>query len=541
MNLHIKRILTAILCCAVMLSSGCMERDGSDGVIKYDIAYNPGSLDPQTAEDSASALIITSLYTGLLRINPDGSLGSGIAEDFIVSEDGLTYRFKLSSSYYWTDVNGFEAPCTAADFVYGFQRLFNPETRAPRASEYYCIKNAEAINRGAVSDLSKLGVEAVGDYELTITLDYPNPRFPTLLAEAPAMPCNEEYFIAAQGRYGLSGNTTPSNGSFYLKSWNYDPYTITDNNNLILRRNEKNSEVDKVYPSGLNFFIEGDEDFVDDFLSGTISCIAVNDSQHELIKGKYTVQEYDAITVGLLLNTDYGLFRSADFRRALSSLVDREKLAQTAVGYSPAYAVVPGEVTLLDKSYREFVGEKMTPEYSVSDAQDYYQKSLPGLDTSLFSGARIIMQEDKAAAAMISVIAQEWQREFGFYCVVEVLSEAEFSARLSSGDYEIAVQDLSGSVNSPAAYLQSFTKGGSSNYSGYSSSEVNLLVGRAERAADLAESAELYSRAEQIILDDAAFIPLYYKNEYFYINEKFADIYYNPFNKTIDFSQGKAY
>ncbi len=540
MNRHLKRIMSAALCCAILLSSGCFEKDGSDGVIKYDIAYNPGSLDPQTASDDASALIINSMYTGLLRVNPDGSLGAGIAEDYIVSDDGLVYRFKLSSSYSWTDVNGFESPCTARDFVYGFQRLFNPETRAPRAAEYYCIKNSEAISRGALTDLSRLGVEASGDYELTITLDYPNPRFPVLLTEAPAMPCNEEYFIASQGRYGLAGETTPSNGAFYLKAWDYDPYTITDNNHLILRRNAKYSEVKKVYPSGLNFFIEGDEDFADDFLAGTISCIAVNDSQRELFEGEYTVQEYDAITVGLLLNTKFELFRNAEFRRALACLADREKLGETAEGYSPAYAIVPGEVTLLDKSYREFAGEKMTAEYSVSDAQEHYQNALPQLDTSLFSGARIIMQEDKAAEAMISALMQEWQREFGFYCVVETLSEEEYNSRLAARDYEIAVRDLSGSINSPAAYLQSFTKGGG-NYSGYNSAEANQLISRAERAVDLSESAELYAQAEQIILDDAAVIPLYYKNEYFYINEDYADIYYNPFNKTIDFSNAKAY
>lgn len=536
----IKRILSAALCCMTLLTTGCFENDGSDGVIKYDIAYNPGSLDPQTAGDEASTLIISSLYTGLLRVNPDGSLGAGIAEDYIVSEDGLTYQFKLSSDHYWTDVNGFEAPCTAQDFVYGFQRLFDPATRAPRASEYYCIKNSEAISRGKITDLSKLGVEAVGEYELTIMLDYPNPQFPVLLTEAPAMPCNEEYFIASQGRYGLSGDTTPSNGAFYLRTWDYDPYTITDNNHLILRRNAKNSEANKVYPSGLNFFIEGDEDFVDDFLSGTISCIAVNESQRELIKGEFTVQEYDAITVGLLFNTKFGLFRSVEFRRALACLADRERFAQAAEGCAPAYAIVPGEVTLLDKSYREFAGEKMTAEYSVSAAQEHYKNAQPELDSTLFSGARIIMREDKAASAMISLIMQEWQREFGFYCVVETLGEEEYNSRLAAGDYEIAVRELSGNVNSPSAYLQGFASG-SGNYSGYVSSEVNMLMSRAERAEDLATSAELYARAEQIVLDDAAVIPLYYKNEYFYINKDFADIYYNPFNKTIDFTQGKAY
>lgn len=522
--------------------TGCFEKDGSDGVIKYDIAYNPGSLDPQTASDDSSTLLIASLYTGLLRLEPDGSLSAGVAEDYTVSDDGLTYRFKLSSSNYWTDANGFDAVCTAQDFVFGFQRLFDPATRAPRASEYFCIKNSRAINSGAVSDLSRLGVTANGDHELTIELEYPDPNFPMLLTEAPSMPCSEEYFISSQGRYGLSRDTTPSNGAFYLRTWNYDPYTITDNNLLILRRHAKNSEANKVYPSGLNFFIEGDEDFVDDFVSGTISCIAVTEDQRELITGvKYTVQEYDAITVGMLFNKDFELFRTAGFRRALASLIDREKLAQTVTDHAVAYAIVPGEVTLLDKSYREYAGEKLTAEYSTDKAQQYYQQALPGLDRDLFSGARIITRDDSAASAMISVIMQEWQREFGFYCVVETLSESDFNARLSSGDFEIAMQDLNGSTNSPAAYLQSFTKGGSGNYSGYSSADVTRLVNSAQRAADLSASADLYKQAEQTIIDDAIFIPLYYKNEYFYINKNFADISYNPFNKTVDFTQAKAY
>lgn len=542
MKRHFRRIIAAALCCFILSMTGCFEKDGSDGVIKYDIAYNPGSLDPQTASDDSSTLLIASLYTGLLRLEPDGSLSAGVAEDYTVSDDGLTYRFKLSSSNYWTDANGFDSVCTAQDFVFGFQRLFDPATRAPRASEYFCIKNSRAINSGAVSDLSRLGVTASGDYELTIELEYPDPNFPMLLTEAPSMPCSEEYFISSQGRYGLSRDTTPSNGAFYLRTWNYDPYTITDNNLLILRRHAKNSEANKVYPSGLNFFIEGDEDFVDDFVSGTISCIAVTEDQRELITGvKYTVQEYDAITVGMLFNKDFELFRTAGFRRALASLIDREKLAQTVTDHAVAYAIVPGEVTLLDKSYREYAGEKLTAEYNTDKAQQYYQQALPGLDRDLFSGARIITRDDSAASAMISVIMQEWQREFGFYCVVETLSESDFNARLSSGDFEIAMQDLNGSTNSPAAYLQSFTKGGSGNYSGYSSANVTRLVNSAQRAADLSASADLYKQAEQMIIDDAIFIPLYYKNEYFYINKNFADISYNPFNKTVDFTQAKAY
>ncbi|MGN0651191.1 MAG: ABC transporter substrate-binding protein, partial [Oscillospiraceae bacterium] len=236
-------------------STACKKDDGSGAIFKYDISENPCSLDPQTAADQCSDLLISNIYLGLFTLNADGSLGEGVAHDYKVSDNGLKYTFYLNDNIYWTDQSGYEAECTADDFVYGFVRLFKPETRAARASEYFCITNSEAINRGVLTDYTQLGVKAVGKLELEINLTTANSRFLEMLADTPAMPCSEDYFIKSQGRYGLSAETTPSNGAFYVKSWAYDPYTVTDNNNLILRRNSKNAQALNTMRSGLNFFI----------------------------------------------------------------------------------------------------------------------------------------------------------------------------------------------------------------------------------------------------------------------------------------------
>lgn len=536
----IKIIAAALAVCVCMTSfSGCREEDGSGGIFKYDIALNPDSLDPQTAANTESDLIIAGIYKGLLVSNPDGSLGEGVAEDYTVSEDGLVYRFKLRQDVWWADSGEFEAQCTAHDFVFAFRRLFDPTTRAARASEYYCIKNAEHVNRGRIPVVSEIGVRAIGDFELEITLDYPNPQFPVLLTQTPAMPCNEEYFIYAQGKYGLSAETTPSNGAFYVRTWAYDPYTITDNNHIILRRNHKNNEVSQIYPSGLNFFIVDEGRFVSDFISEVTSCIAVTDEQAMRIDGDYTVQDYSNITVGMIFNTDYEVFRNADFRRALASLVNRNDIRGALAHYEPAEGVVPAEVSLLDQSYREYAGKSAYIEYSTSRAKYFYNNALPSLNTDLFVGARIILPDDSSSDA-VAYIMQEWQKQLGFYCVVEVLSPADYNKRLQSGDFEIAVAELTGGYNSPEAYLKSFTRDSSGNYGGYYSAEFERILKQAGRAVELSESADMYVSAENLLLSEAAFIPLYYKNEYFFIGEDMWDIFYNPFTKTIDFSQAKT-
>ena len=127
----------------LLIASGCREDDGCDYTFKYNISSNPVTLDPQITDDPNSDIIIENVFMGLLTLDKDGSVKAGAASDFTVSDDGLTYNFKLKQDIYWIDNDEFEDKCTADDFVYGFTRLFMPETRAPHARDYYCIKNSD--------------------------------------------------------------------------------------------------------------------------------------------------------------------------------------------------------------------------------------------------------------------------------------------------------------------------------------------------------------------------------------------------------------
>lgn len=535
----VNKALSLLLVGAALLGlCGCRNEDGSGYIFKYTISANPGTLDPQIANDIYSELIIKNVYMGLLTANADGSVSEGAAEDFDVSEDGLVYTFRLRQDIYWV-AEDFEEQCTAADFVNGFTRLFLPETKAPRAEEYFCIKNAKAINVGAVFDTSVLGVKALDEFSLEITLEQPNPRFPQLLTEAPAMPCNEAFFLRSQGRYGLTADCTASNGAFYVKSWTYDKYASTDTNNLILRRNAKNSAARQVFPSGLNFFIETDT-AIDNFLSGTTSCIALTDEQTKLVGDKYPCTAYANITTGLIFNKKYAPFNNEQFRKALSLLANREEISRSLTSFTSANAIVPAQVSLLDKSYRELAANVSAAEYNTNAAQALFKQAQSELDKDYFEGAKIIVKDEYAAQA-VGYLMQEWQREFGFYCIVETLSESEYNARLASGDFDAAVVDLTGGYNSPEAYFTYFTKKSASNYGGFSSAELEELLESAATAVELADSGELYAQAEQLILDKAYFVPLYYKNEYFYTADDCVDIIYNPFSKTVDFSIAKKF
>lgn len=509
-------------------------------VFKYDISANPTTLDPQQANEPNSDTIIGNMFMGLLTVNQEGAVENGAAESYKVSEDGLTYEFKLKDKIYWIDCNKFEKQCTADDFVYGFQRLFLPETQAPRAKDYYCIKNSREINEGKSSNLSSLGVKAKGALELVITLECPNPRFPSMLAEPPAMPCCEEYFKKAQGKYGLSAECTPSNGAFYLKSWTYDKYNSPDLNNLILGKNQKNAETQTICPSGLNFFIEDEDDFIPDLKNSEITCLAVANSDRGAIKGTFNISEFNNITCGLAFNQKFALFQNESFKKALCMLIDRNAIMEALTDYEAADGVVPKQVSMLGKSYRETVGAVQLPEYDTQAARDLYDSISSDIDKTLLTGAKIIVP-DSAAQTAVSYINQEWQRELGFYCKVETLSASEYSKALENGEFDIAVLELSGKYNSPAAYLEKFSSASSENRTGFYSADFESYLDSADEAADVSQSAAVYLKAEQSLVDSCAFLPLYYKNEYFFTQRKTADIIYNPFSKTVNFTLAKNY
>lgn len=532
-----KTALISLLIAVSLLFSSCKKDDGSGYIFKQDIESNPVTLDPQSSNDKSASIIIENVFQGLLVQKCDGTIANGVAESYTVSDDGLIYSFKLRDSCYWTDKSQKEygAICTANDFVYGFQRLFNPETQAPLASEFFCIKNSKLVNMGQLHDITLIGVKAVSDFELEITLDYPNPQLPLLLTTPAAMPCNEEFFLQSQGKYGLSAETTPSNGSFYVKQWNYDQWT-DDNNNLVLRRHPKNSEYDTVMPYGLNFFIEKKENFYTDFTAEQINSISVSGKQaQELIKDEYPYAEYKDIVWGLTFNFKNKLFKDDNFRKALAASVNRKQIKKLLSEYSIANAIVPPQVTILDVNYREFAGDNLAQVFDTDAANDYFTKA--EIDYDIFTGIKLLLPDNDEMINAVSYILQEWQKDFGFYCVVEILSESELEKRVVNSDYEFALVKLTGSYNSPAAYLEAFERSSADNHGRYADTAFEKLMSSAKITKTLTESSELYKQAEQFIIDDAAFIPLFYQTEYFITDKDSLNLAYNPFTKTVNYTK----
>lgn len=538
--------LSALLFGCVLLS-GCDKKDGLDHLFRYDIDAPVKNLDPQTVEesDTSSLLAIENLYEGLLRVNEDGKLTEGVAKDYTVSEDGLTYTFSLRKDAVWTDslsVRGksdFEASVTAYDFVFAFQRLFSPQTRSSSASTFFCIRNARAVTEGELS-VDAVGVQAKDDYTLVITLDYPNVMLPSLLATAPAMPCNEEYFYDTKGRYGLDVDATPSNGPFYLRTWSYDPYGSS--NYLIFRRNSDYEGSRSVYASGINFFIEkNNAGFLNSFLDNRTDCIAVRgDEAEKLVDMGYEAEKYESTTWGILFNRNVEPFADAGIRQALASSAGRASFTTALSGsFTAAKGIVPPEVSLLDKSFREYAGNASVPTLTAEEAAALFTQGREGLESKAkLDELRILLPDTSDHAEAFAYIHQQWQSELGFFCTAQSLPTAQYWAKLSSGDYDFALVPLSGGYNSPGAILSMFRGTVNMYRNGFTDEAYDALIAEAERASSLSRSADTYAQAERLLLEQVVFVPLYHEAEYLVLGNGVSGLQYNPFTKAIAFAEG---
>ncbi len=515
--------------------TACEEDDGSGHTFKYNLASNPQNLDPQLADDEESIIVIENMMSGLVKKNLDGSLSADAAESYTISEDGLIYSFELRHDIYWQSLSDFEAKMTADDFVYAFQRIYNCDALfSPYIDDFICIKNASDVSKGLLS-VDKLGVTAESDYTLQIELEYPCFDFLEKLTLTGAKPCNKAFFEFTKGRYGLSAETSASNGAFYLKEWNYDPYW--DNNYMILRRNIKNSENEYTYPYSLNFFIKKSDE-LSEFIDGSVDCAVVsNYDEKTFSKNQYV--SYATKTYGLIFNTNSKYLSSRSIREALSTSFVR------SVSQNPDYisgcGIIPLGVTLMGRKYRELVSDESMNLYDKDKSFTVWNNELKNNGWVSIDGIRITVPESFGCSELISDITQQWQENLNFFCGVEVVSENEYNLKLSNKTYDIALVEISSESGTANGYFDFFMPNDNSLIDNSAAYAIAGNVSQLSKADSLGKAIDLYTNTESTIINSYVFIPICYGNVYLIYDNNTKDLNYDPITNSIDFSKAKYF
>lgn len=333
------------------------------------------SMDSKKGTDGVSFTAQNQVFEGLYYLDEKDQVTPGVAaSEPEVSDDQTVYTIKLRDDAKWSDGSA----VTAKDFVYAWQTIVDPKTAAEYAGIFVGVmKNAGDIVDGK-KDPSELGVKAVDDTTLEVTLEQPVPYFLSLLTFPTFYPQNQEYVEKQGESYAKDSEHMIYNGAFVMKDWTNTSKTwkFEKNDKYWNKENTKvdqiNVQVVKEPGAAVNLFDTGKLDRAT--LTGDYAKQKKNDDDYKT--------ELDAFVYYLKFNQKQNgketLFANANARKAFSQSIDKEQLVETVLGNGSAAAegYVPAKFTFNPETKEDFRKESGDlNKTDLTEAKKYWEKA----------------------------------------------------------------------------------------------------------------------------------------------------------------------
>jgi oligopeptide transport system substrate-binding protein len=296
------------------------EKLAKEQTFKFPLDTEPTTLD---YNKDLYAGAFSDALSGLLQFDENFQVKPDMAESFTTNANGDVYTFKIRRDSKWSNGD----PVTAKDFEWSWKRNLDPATAATYAGFLFDIKNAEAFNSKKIADASQVGVKAVDDQTLEVTLEGPRGYFPALVAYIAAVPAHRASVEKQGDKYGQDAATFVSNGPFKVTKWEKEK-------SLEALKNEgywdaKNVNITKltvlrIPANGQLLAYENDEiDYFDRVPFGDLKRLQADSKlSKELFK-------FSVVGVWYLMpNPNFKPFDLKEVRLAMAHAIDREKIAK---------------------------------------------------------------------------------------------------------------------------------------------------------------------------------------------------------------------
>ena len=236
-------LLATVGLLSVGVLTACSSSSKTSGkTYNYVYGSDPATLDYLATNKKNMTTAVSNGVDGLFENDQYGNLKPSVAEDWSVSQDGLTYTYKIRKGLKWYTSDGEEyANVTAKDFVTGLKHAADTNSEA-----IYLLQNSvKGLNdylSGANKDFSNVGIKAVDDYTLQYTLSQPEPYWNSKLTYSVTWPVNGEFLKSKGKDFGKSTDPTSIlyNGPYLLKS-------LTTKSSIEFTKNENYWDKDNVY------------------------------------------------------------------------------------------------------------------------------------------------------------------------------------------------------------------------------------------------------------------------------------------------------
>jgi oligopeptide transport system substrate-binding protein len=473
---------------------------------------DPITLDPAISAETTSHQFITHIYSGLVRLDENLETASDIAERWDISQDRRTYTFYLRNDAVFQDGR----KVTAADFKYSWERACDPATGSGVAGTYLGdIIGAKDVLEGRAREIS--GVRVINDRTLEVGIDAPKSYFLSKLTY-PTTFVVDRANVAQGGEWWRQPNGT---GPFKLKEWQ-------ENNLLVLERNEryygemaKLERVEFHLWSGvpMNMYETGEIDVAG---VNVFYIDRVTDTAGPFYKELQITPELSFSWIGF--NTTKPPFDDINVRKAFTMALDKDRiisltfrnLVQRADGILPPG--IPGY-------NQDLVGLG----YDVNKAKDLIKQSKYG-DVSKLPPITLTTSGYGGFISMaLEAAVTQWRDNLGVEVTVRQLEPDWFIYHLKEEKDEMFDMGWIADYPHPEDFLDVlFHTGAENNFAEYSNPTVDSILEKAGLEENTAQGLELYRQAEQMLVDDAAILPLWFGEDYILVKPYVQGYKLNP-------------
>lgn len=474
---------------------------------------DPPTMDPHLSGDATSAEYVVEVYSGLMAYDNELNLIPDLAESYEVSEDGLTYTFTLREEAQFQDGK----PIRAEDFKWSFERACDPATGSRTADTYLgdVIGCREKL-QGEADEVE--GVQVVDELTLELTIDEPKAFFLAKMTYPTAYALDQENVESGGATWFEQPNGSgpfvlveyaPEEGVIILdKNENFyrEPQPILDRVIYLI-----NAPIDSMtgYQEGLGSLgLEGVT--FDTIPVSTSNLSAVTDPNNPLSEEYRSTPELSVSYLGF--NVDVPPFDDPKVRQAFNLALDKERMVRLVFRdlFQPANGIVPPTMPGYenpDLSDFEFDPQRALELIAESSYGDTSELPEITLNVSGTGGG---------VGPLVESIVESYEANLGITIAVEQADWPDFLADLSSEPMPYQMYQLGWVADypDPQNFLEVlFHSDSAQNYGNYSNIDVDSILDEARQVQDAEARQALYQEAELLVLEDAAWVPLYFSVE----------------------------
>lgn len=461
----------------------------------------PSSLDPHKVESDVENNIISDLFEGLVSVSPTGEIEPRLAEKW-ENKDNTVWTFHLRPGVTWSDGTAI----TAQDIVWSWQRLVSPLTASPYASY---PGNMHIVNGAEIAQGKKapetLGVKALDDATLVVTLTQPNAAFLAMLAHPSLVPL-DKVLISRYGDKWTKPEHMVTSGPYKLSQW-------VVNERIVAERNPRYWDNAHTVINKVTYLpISSETADVNRYKAGEIDIVyTVPINQFAQLKktmGDQLDVSPQLATYYYEFNTTRPPFNDSRVRRALNMALDKDIIAEKVLGQGqrPAWLISQpdiGGVELHNPEYANWPRDKRIAEAKKLLSEAGYNESHPLVFNLLYNTSESHQRIAIAASSM-------WKKNLGVEAKLQNQEWKTMLDTMHTHNFDAVRYAWIADYDDAATFLNNFRTGDSENTSQYSNPAYDEALRNAAKASDTMVRGKFYQQAEDLLGQDVPAIPVYH-------------------------------